>query len=213
MNTNHKKEKHRTMMCFCNHSLHQQGAAFYHRLCRNVLISPDYFLFPILPFKHYVLNEGYMWGPHLRLFIYLAVRTSVSISNVPYKHTVLSTFSSLGPDHRGCTRAAVFVDEIFSFPENPLASCCISCSHLVEVAEFPEEDQQLLVELDLLAGSGQIRLDERVIEQPSQTFKDKAQVLMNKQGEHTLINIPGDHAVSCWTAGCFNTSSLCILER
>lgn len=99
------------------------------------------------------------------------------ISNVPYKHTVLSTFSSLGPDHRGCTRAAVFVDEIFSFPENPLASCCILCSHLVEVAEFPEEDQQLLVELDLLGGVRQVSLGQRVGQQTSQAFQYKIKVL------------------------------------
>lgn len=83
------------------------------------------------------------------------------------------------------------------FNASPPQRSLYLCSNLIEVAKFPEKHQKLLVELDLLGGSGQIRLDERVIEQPSQTFKDKAQVLMNKQGEHTLINIPGDHAVSC----------------
>lgn len=56
--------------------------------------------------------------------------------------------------------------------------------HLVEVTELPEEDQQLLVELDLLGGARQVRLDQRVVEQPSQTFEDEAQVLVNT--ENTL---------------------------
>ena len=56
--------------------------------------------------------------------------------------------------------------------------------HLVEVTELPEEDQQLLVELDLLGGVRQVRLDQRVVEQPSQTFEDEAQVLVST--ENTL---------------------------
>lgn len=49
-----------------------------------------------------------------------------------------------------------------------------SSTHLVEVAEFPEEDQQLLVELDLLGGMRQVGLDQRIVKQPCQTFQDEA---------------------------------------
>jgi hypothetical protein len=35
-------------------------------------------------------------------------------------------------------------------------------AHLVEVTELPEENQQLLVELDLLSGVGQVGLEQGV---------------------------------------------------
>lgn len=52
-----------------------------------------------------------------------------------------------------------------------------SSPHLVVVTELPEEDQQLLVELDLLGGMRQVSLDQGIVHQPSQTFQDEAQVL------------------------------------
>lgn len=50
--------------------------------------------------------------------------------------------------------------------------------NLVDVAEFPEEEEQLLVELDLPGGMRQVRLDQRVVEQLSQTLQHEAQVLI-----------------------------------
>ncbi|TNN33636.1 hypothetical protein EYF80_056201 [Liparis tanakae] len=52
--------------------------------------------------------------------------------------------------------------------------------HLVEVTELPEEDQQLLVELDLLGRVRQVGLDQAVVHQPGQTLQDEAQVLTNE---------------------------------
>lgn len=46
--------------------------------------------------------------------------------------------------------------------------------HLVDVTELPEENQQLLMELDLLGRMRQVSLDERVVEQPGHTFQDEA---------------------------------------
>lgn len=86
--------------------------------------------------------------------------------------------------------------------------------HLVEVAELPEEDQQLLVELDLLGGSRQVRLDQRVVHQPGQTFQDEAQVLRN-QREHfkgIYVTLSFNILLNAQWLLCF-TSSLCILER
>lgn len=83
--------------------------------------------------------------------------------------------------------------------------------HLVEVAELPEEDQQLLVELDLLGRSRQISLNQRVVEQPSQTFKDEAQVLISKQREDTLRNTRQYHPVPAdW---CFRVPPLYVSWR
>lgn len=52
-----------------------------------------------------------------------------------------------------------------------------SISYLVEITKFPEEDQKLLVELDLLGGVGQVGLSERVSEQASQAFQHKVIIL------------------------------------
>lgn len=54
----------------------------------------------------------------------------------------------------------------------------VRASHLVDVAELPEEDQQLLLELDPLGGMRQVRLDQRVVEEPRQTSQDEAQILV-----------------------------------
>lgn len=61
-----------------------------------------------------------------------------------------------------------------------------SSTHLVEVTELPEDDQQLLVELDLLGGTRQVGLDQGIIQQSSQTFQDEAQVLVNKESTQTV---------------------------
>lgn len=49
--------------------------------------------------------------------------------------------------------------------------------YLVEITKFPEEDQKLLVELDLLGGVGQVGLSEWVSEQASQAFQHKVIIL------------------------------------
>lgn len=54
-------------------------------------------------------------------------------------------------------------------------------AHLVEVTELPEEDQQLLVELDLLGGVGQVGLEQGVGEQPGDAFEDELEVLWGER--------------------------------
>lgn len=54
-------------------------------------------------------------------------------------------------------------------------------AHLVEVTELPEEDQQLLVELDLLGGVGQVGLEQGVGEQPGDAFEDELEVLRGER--------------------------------
>lgn len=49
--------------------------------------------------------------------------------------------------------------------------------YLVKVTELPEEDQQLLVELDLLGGVGQVGLQQGVGEQPGEAPEDELKVL------------------------------------
>lgn len=49
--------------------------------------------------------------------------------------------------------------------------------YLVEVAQLPKENEQLLVKLDLLGGVGQIGLGQRVGQQAGQSFQDKVIVL------------------------------------
>lgn len=50
-------------------------------------------------------------------------------------------------------------------------------AHLVEVTEFPEENQQLLVELDFLCGVGKVGLEEGVGQQPSYPLEDELEIL------------------------------------
>ena len=50
-------------------------------------------------------------------------------------------------------------------------------AHLVEVAELPEQDQQLLMELDLLGRVGQVGLEQGVGEQPGYALEDELEVL------------------------------------
>lgn len=63
--------------------------------------------------------------------------------------------------------------------------------YLVEVTEFPEEDQQLLLKLNLLAGVRQVRLLQRVIQQSTDPSQDQMKVLQSErikkgQNETTL---------------------------
>lgn len=58
--------------------------------------------------------------------------------------------------------------------------------HLVEVAEFPKQDEEFLVEGDLLGGVGQVGLHQRVVEEPAHTFQDEAQVLKDKLKKKNL---------------------------
>lgn len=53
--------------------------------------------------------------------------------------------------------------------------------YLVEVTELPEENQQLLMELDLLGGVGQVRLLQRVRQEPSQALQDEVEVLQKER--------------------------------
>lgn len=50
-------------------------------------------------------------------------------------------------------------------------------SNLIEVTKLPEQHQQLLVELDLLGGVGQVGLSQRVGQQTSQALQYKVKVL------------------------------------
>ena len=49
---------------------------------------------------------------------------------------------------------------------------------LVVLAQLPEQDEQLLVEVDLLLGAGQVGLGQRVHQQPRDARQDEAQVLL-----------------------------------
>jgi len=94
------------------------------------------------------------------------------------------------------------------------AALCVenAAPHLVEVAELPEENQQLLVELDLLGGLREVSLDQGVVEQPSQPFEDEAQVLMNK--ERADLNIPLYRPVFCLKGRLYLTLPLlCVSWR
>lgn len=77
-------------------------------------------------------------------------------------------------------------------PEQPLrrrADPCPPLAHLVEVAELPEEDQQLLVELDLLGGVGQVGLEQGVGQQPGYALEDELEVLGGSAGA-CLVRLP-----------------------
>lgn len=50
-------------------------------------------------------------------------------------------------------------------------------THLVKVTEFPEENEQFLMELDFLCGVGKVGLEQGVGQQPSYPLKDKLEVL------------------------------------
>lgn len=52
---------------------------------------------------------------------------------------------------------------------------------LVDVTEFPEEDEQFLVELDAFTGPWQVGLQERVVQQASHSFQYERKVLHHKQ--------------------------------
>lgn len=77
-------------------------------------------------------------------------------------------------------------------------------SNLVEVAELPEEHQQLLVELDLLGGVWQVGLGQRVVEETSQALQNEVKVL---PGRHRTGFRHGSRALPCGHAGS-PTSSL-----
>ena len=49
---------------------------------------------------------------------------------------------------------------------------------LVVLTKLPEEDEELLVELDLALGVREIRLDQRVHQQPRHPFEDELKVLL-----------------------------------
>lgn len=49
--------------------------------------------------------------------------------------------------------------------------------HLVEVTEFPEENEQLLMELDFLCGVGKVGLEQGIGQQPSYPLEDELEVL------------------------------------
>ena len=49
---------------------------------------------------------------------------------------------------------------------------------LVVLAQLPEEDEQLLVEVDLLLGAGQVGLGQRVHQQPRDARQDEGEVLL-----------------------------------
>lgn len=62
----------------------------------------------------------------------------------------------------------------------------VRASHLVDVAELPEEDQQLLLELDPLGGMRQVRLEQRVVEEARQTSQYEAQILVKTSHCHVF---------------------------
>lgn len=53
--------------------------------------------------------------------------------------------------------------------------------YLVEVTELPEENQQLLMELDLLGGVRQVCLLQWVRQEPSQALQDEVEVLQKER--------------------------------
>lgn len=56
----------------------------------------------------------------------------------------------------------------------------LESAHLVEVTEFPEENKQLLVELDFLCGVGKVGLEQGIRQQPSYPLEDELEVLRGK---------------------------------
>lgn len=55
-------------------------------------------------------------------------------------------------------------------------------THLVEIAEFPEENQQFLMKLDFLGGVGKVGLEQGVGQQPSYALEDELEVLWDRTG-------------------------------
>lgn len=53
--------------------------------------------------------------------------------------------------------------------------------NLIEVAKFPEQHQQLLMELDFLGGMGQVRLSQRVGQETSEALQYKIKVLQTRK--------------------------------
>ena len=49
--------------------------------------------------------------------------------------------------------------------------------NLINVADFPEEDQQLLMELYLFTRAWKVGLQQWIVQEESQTFKDKLEIL------------------------------------
>lgn len=60
------------------------------------------------------------------------------------------------------------------------SSWTLESAHLVEVTEFPEENKQLLVELDFLGGVGKVGLEQGIRQQPSYPLEDELEVLRGK---------------------------------
>lgn len=58
--------------------------------------------------------------------------------------------------------------------------------HLVNVTEFPEEHEQLLVKLDLLGRMREVRLQQGVVQQTGHAFEDKTEVL---DTHHPIFNL------------------------
>lgn len=53
----------------------------------------------------------------------------------------------------------------------------LESTNLVEVTEFPEENEQFLVELDFLCGVGKVGLEQGVRQQPGYPLEDELEVL------------------------------------
>lgn len=75
------------------------------------------------------------------------------------------------------------------WPGRPLPAGALQPAHLVEVAELPEEDQQLLVELDLLGGVGQVGLEQGVGQQPGCALEDELEVLGGRAGARLVRSL------------------------
>lgn len=59
--------------------------------------------------------------------------------------------------------------------------------NLVKVTKFPEQHQQLLMELDFLGGMGQVRLSQRVGQETSEALQHKIKILQTgKAQEHDM---------------------------
>lgn len=70
-------------------------------------------------------------------------------------------------------------------------------THLVEVTELPEEDEEFLVEVDLLGGVGQVGLGQRVVQQPGQAFQDEAKVLSKQRKRPLYTQVSSLVTVHC----------------
>ena len=57
---------------------------------------------------------------------------------------------------------------------------------LVVLTQLPEEDEQLLVEVDLLLGAGQVGLGQRVHQQPRDARQDEGEVLLPVDPDNQL---------------------------